>query len=232
MARFQYGGCPVIRGCWWDCWTRTGRWRELAQGMSHMGSGRWTLPAGGDLILDCQHGKPGNAGHNFLIFTLDSYKVCLEVVFISGSFRVSRTLFQRSHIYGEFIVNELPGNDTKTELMELWSMCWLFMTQVGDQVTCSGSAQSKSGRLEKFYLDILTSLPLNSAVFLSPFTFSWVSQPLGSTGPAFFKPQSFFCILLQDFCQIIIIMISYDYNLDLFNIFLNWLACFLNFMLL
>lgn len=59
-----------------------------------------------------------------------TYKVCLEIVFISGIFRVSRTLFQRSHIYGEFIVNELPGNDTKTELMQLWSMCWLFMTQV------------------------------------------------------------------------------------------------------
>lgn len=128
---FQYGGCPMIREwrCYW--WVRTGRWRELAQGMSHMwGWGRWTLPGDDDLLLDSQHGKPGSTGQNVLVFTLELWPTNLQITLRFGIFmvprNVSRTLSQRSRMCGEFTLNDTPRNATKIELMELRSMYWLF----------------------------------------------------------------------------------------------------------
>lgn len=75
------------------------------------------------------------------------------------------------------MLREIPGDVTKAELLELRSMWWLFMTQVGGQVMWPPSSQSKTGRLEKFDLDILTSLPLNSAIFF-PFFHLFLSFPI------------------------------------------------------
>lgn len=80
--------------------------------------------------------------------------------------RVSRALFQRPRIHGGFILKDVPGDATKTGFMGLWSMYWLSVTWVGGQVTRSSSTSSKTGRLKTFDLDIPTSLPINSAIFL------------------------------------------------------------------
>ena len=115
----------------------------------------------------------------------------------------------------------------------LWSYeaCTIYVTWGGGgQATCSSSTSGKTGRLKKFDVDVPTSLPVNSAIFLPSFV--KFPDPWGSLAQYFFFPvkkfilfvffvsafyfifflnQSFLYKVFKDFCQIIIT------NIDLFK---------------
>lgn len=92
------------------------------------------------------------------------------------------------------------------------------MAQVGGQVVRSGSGQSRTGRSEKFDLDLLTSQVCSFPFFFQLF----LSFPILGVywGSVVFQHLWFLCLSLQDVRQIIITAINW------FTIFLNWLTFF------
>lgn len=117
-----------------------------------------------------------------------TYNVCLQTTLIFEMVRVSqrvpRALFQRAHMYRELMLKALA----MPRRLSLWRAgAGADSEWLGWARWCGLIQPIAKGRLDKFDADILPSLPLNSAIFLSSFASSSVSRSLGSVGSIFFQ---------------------------------------------